>query len=39
MENNLLVVTYEFLKNVSLCFISAFYSADFAGIIQIKMRY
>ena len=38
MENNLLVVTYEFLKNVSLCFISDFYSAEFARIIQINMR-
>jgi len=39
MEKNFLVATYEFLKNVSLCFISAFYSAEFAGIIQINMRY
>ena len=39
MENIFLVVTYEFLKNVSQCFISAFYSAEFAGIIQINMRY
>ena len=33
-ENNFLIVTFEFLKNVSLFFISAFYSPEFANIIQ-----
>ena len=37
MKNNFLIVTFEFLKNVLLFFISAFYSfysLEFANIIQ-----
>ena len=34
MNNNLVIVTFEFLKNVSLFFISAFYSPELANIIQ-----